>query len=155
MSAPICIVGLGQAEAGDDGVGWLVIERLRAQAPPGIDLQCTSDPTTIVHCMRAARLVVLIDAVVGAPPGIVRALSLEELAVTRPISSHAIGVREAIALGHALYPKGATVKLVAVTIDLPTGPAHGVCPAVAATVSRAADVALSLSRAWPIIDASV
>ena len=140
------VVGIGQAAAGDDGVG-LIVARLLARR--GITARESADASVMLALLEADCRVVLVDAVVGGGgPGSVTLLDVDALASgPTPLSSHGIGVAEAIALASALY--GATclarIEIVGVAIDRPTGPAIGLSPAVAAAVEPAAMLAAMLA----------
>jgi len=98
------ILGCGNPDRGDDAAGPLVARRLREM---GIDAQEHSgDALALLVAWRNAEEVVLIDAVVtGKRAGTVSvwdALSAPPVNGTRPSSSHAFGLAEAIAIGRTL-----------------------------------------------------
>ncbi len=89
--------------------------------------------------------VVLIDAVIGGAPGTVMQLDPDALAAgPTPVSSHGLGVREAIALAKMLYGAVA-IAIVGVAIDPPREVRVGLSPAVAAAIAPAADLAVALA----------
>jgi hydrogenase maturation protease len=96
---------------------------------------------------------VLVDAVVGGgEPGSVLHLAAEAIASNpspMPLSSHGIGVAEALELARTLYrtPIATRVEIVGVVIARPTGPGFGLSPAVAAAVEPAAALAAALAGA--------
>ena len=99
--------------------------------------------------LEEGRRVVVVDAVVGGgAPGAVMRLDARALAAgPTPLSSHGIGVAEAIELARTLYGEGAVarVEIVGVAIDRPAAGARiGLSPAVAAAVEPAARLAASL-----------
>jgi hydrogenase maturation protease len=140
------VVGIGAAAAGDDGVG-LVVARLLARR--GIAARESADASLVLALLEADRRVVLVDAVVGGgAPGSVTRLDVDALASgPTPLSSHGIGVAEAIALASSLYGAAclARIEIVGVAIARPTGPAIGLSPAVAAAVEPAAMLAAMLA----------
>jgi hydrogenase maturation protease len=64
----------------------------------------------------------------------------------RPLSSHGMGMREVIGLARTLAPDrvSPSIHVVAVTIARPERFGHGLSPAVAEAVGRAADTVLRL-----------
>ena len=140
------IVGIGQLAAGDDGVGLAVA---RALAARGLETRETADASILLSLLEAERRVVVVDAVVnGGAPGSVIRLDVEALASgPTPLSSHGIGVAEALELARSLYGAHsvARVEIVGVAIARPTGAAFGLSPAVAAAVEPAAALAAALA----------
>lgn len=148
------VVGVGQPAAGDDGVGLAVLAALRDMGPPrGTELLQAPDGAALVPILETSQPVMILDAVVGAAPGQVMALSPEELeAVARwPVSTHGLGVPEAIALARLLYgARCATViTILGVGIAPPAALRVGLSPEVAASVPQAAARALALLRSMP------
>jgi hydrogenase maturation protease len=109
MSA-VLVIGVGNRFGGDDGVGPMVIDRVRelCRQTPAIELD--GEPTRLVEAWDGVGLVILIDAVCsGALPGRIHRVVVdghhgaEELgARAAPTSSHGAGVAEAWALGTVL-----------------------------------------------------
>ena len=153
MTARARIIGLGQAAAGDDGVGLAVIDLLRADAlPDGVELFVAADPSSLMPLLETSALVVVVDAVLarrgGPTPGDVLVLAPEDLALRglRPVSTHGLGVAESIALARALAPDGASkdVRVVAIGIARPTVHQHGLSARIAAAVPHAAARVLAI-----------
>jgi hydrogenase maturation protease len=138
----VCVIGLGQPQGGDDAVGWAVVDRLRAQLGPGVELVRTTDPAVLIDRMQTTARIIVIDALVAPPPGQVRLVDVDALDQPRAVSSHALSVRQAIALGRTLGPCQVTV--VAVTIERPRSLATTLSPVVAASVAPAADAVVRL-----------
>ena len=143
------VIALGQAAAGDDGVGFAVLEELqRRGVPADMELHRAQEPTALIPLLETPARVVLVDAAVGATPGEVIELGADDLSQQRPqtLSSHGIGVGEAIALARQLSPEqiSPSIRIVAVTIGPPDRCGHGLSPAVAAAVGWAADKVLEL-----------
>jgi hydrogenase maturation protease len=137
------IVGIGQKVAGDDGVGLGVLDELERHAlPEGTELVRLVDPMDLVSILETDDRVVLVDAVLASPAGVVVDLGPEELSskAAQPASSHGFGAGQAIDLARALSPNGASSpwRIVAVTIDRPDGYRVGLSPDVAAAVPAAA-----------------
>jgi hydrogenase maturation protease len=142
------VVGMGQKVAGDDGVGLAVLDELRRRSlPPGTVLVHLREPMDLIELLERQARVVLVDAVLASPPGVVVELGPEELSenAAQPASSHGMGAAQAIRLAQTLSP-GVEPRLcvVAVTIARPERYAIGLSPAVAAAVPEAADRVLSL-----------
>jgi hydrogenase maturation protease len=134
---PTRVVGVGQRLAGDDGVGREVVERLRAEGIPATGVDDGAGLLNIL--MAGASRVLVIDAVVGGGvPGTVRVLDRVDLEKgPRPVSSHGLGVPEAIELGERFKP-ALEVILIGISIDPPSSLREGLSPAVAASVGEAA-----------------
>jgi hydrogenase maturation protease len=116
------IVGIGQPAAGDDGVGLLVA---RAVAARGHETRESADASILLTLFEDERRVVVVDAVVdGGVPGSVLQLDTGALASgPAPLSSHGLGVAEALALAGTLYGAAcvARVAIVGVAIAVPAG----------------------------------
>ena len=100
------VVGLGQPFAGDDGVGPAVVAAL-GPCPAHVTLWSTSNALDLTDVMQHAQRVVVVDAALDAgPPGTVRVLDEGALMAgeTRPVSSHAVGVRDAVMLARSSIP---------------------------------------------------
>jgi hydrogenase maturation protease len=98
----ISVVGIGTPH-GDDAVGPAVIERLRSEGlPAGVSAESSGDPLTLVDA-AGSRVLVVVDATrTGIAPGTVHEPSPESLQGDRSVSSHGLGVREALSLAAAL-----------------------------------------------------
>lgn len=143
------VIGLGQAAAGDDGVGLVVLRSLRERGlPSGVELHEVGEPSALVALLSGETPVIVVDAVLGDSVGEVLELSPDELGEHAPVrlSSHGLGVTEAIGLARALA-EGCSppeIRIVAVTIARPERYQQGLSPGVAAAVPRAVDRVLSL-----------
>jgi hydrogenase maturation protease len=143
------VIALGQAAAGDDGVGLAVLEALRARGvPAGVELVRAPEDVALVSLLETPAPVVLVDAVLGHPAGEVLELGLADLGGrgARAVSTHGIGVPEAVELARTLAPEAVapSVRVVAVTIERPTRYAQCLSPAVAAALPRAVERVLAL-----------
>jgi len=110
MTAPVerislVVIGVGNPDRADDGIGPLVAARL-GMLPGARIMSCNSDGFTLIEEWSGADIVVLIDAAttVSAPGRIHRIdLSSDELPCELGIAStHAFGIAEAVALARAL-----------------------------------------------------
>jgi len=140
------VVALGRLAAGDDGVGTAVLADLRRRGASGdLELLDLADAAHLVTILLESGRVVLVDAVVGTPPGRVIEPTPEELAVTpHPVALHGFGAGAAIALACALSSSALELQIVGVTIAPPVRPAIGLSPEVAASVPIAADRVLAV-----------
>ena len=121
------VIALGQAAAGDDGVGFAVLEELhRREIPPDVELLRANDATDLMWLLPASANVVLVDAALGPSAGRVMVLDIASLARAgvQPVSSHGIGVREVVELARLLSPErlGDSIRIVAIGIALPQRP---------------------------------
>jgi hydrogenase maturation protease len=100
-SAAVC---LGSRYRGDDAVGPLVAERLRAAGVTVLD--CADEPTRLLDEWAGLDTVVVVDAVVtGAPLGTQHRLDVTDGPLPRDVglaSTHAVGLADALELGRAL-----------------------------------------------------
>ncbi|MCE9572949.1 MAG: hydrogenase maturation protease [Deltaproteobacteria bacterium] len=136
------IVGIGQDAAGDDGIGLAVARALIAR---GVPARPCADASVLLPLFAEGRRVVLIDAVIGAAPGTVMQLDPDALATgPAPVSSHGLGVREAIALGRTLYGAVA-IAIVGIAIDPPREARVGLSAAVEAAIAPASALASALA----------
>jgi len=147
------VIGLGQASAGDDGVGHAVIDALEKTAlPQGTELIRVRDASALVSLVTTPLPVILVDAVVGANEvGEVRVFDDDALDATAPsgVSTHGIGVLQALELARALDADEVTpsVRFVTVSIEAPRAYREGLSEAVAAAVPRACAVILEALEA--------
>lgn len=136
------IVGIGAPAAGDDGVGLVVLDALEQETwPDGVELHAVTEPSQIVPLLAGADAVILVDAVLGGAPGAVLHLDRAALAAgaAAPVSSHGIGVAQALALAERLDPGGGPKRLdiIGVCIASPERGAQTLSAPVAAAVPRA------------------
>ena len=99
--AAVC---LGSPFRGDDAVGPLVAERLRAAGVPVLD--CADEPTRLLGVWDGLDTVVVVDAVrSGAAPGTLHRVEAADGPLPRDVrlaSTHAMGIADALDLGRAL-----------------------------------------------------
>lgn len=143
----VLVIGVGNPDRGDDGVGLAVTHALRKARPRARILDAGIDPAPLLDGFSAYEVVVLVDAAepAGRPGRVVKfdatRKELPERAL-RSASTHAIGVREAIEMARVLgrLPRR---KLVVVAIE-GTAFEHGdaVSPEVERAVPEAARLVL-------------
>lgn len=147
------VIALGQAAAGDDGVGFAVLEELRRRGvPEHVELLRALDATALLSLLETPATVVLVDAALGLTPGEVIELAVDELPEqgVRTVSSHGMGVGQVVGLARLLSPErvSPSIRVIAVTIAHPDRFHDGLSPVVAAAVGRAANRVLRLVEAW-------
>lgn len=145
MSAA-AVLGLGQDMGGDDAVGLHVVRALRRR---GLAAREVADASALLALLEEGRRVVLVDAVVGGgAPGTVLRLDSGSLRTdVTPLSSHGVGVAEALELGRTLYGDEAVarVTIVAIVIDPAKTRGEGLSAEVAAATDAAASLAHELA----------
>ncbi len=93
------VIGVG-SPFGDDAAGLRVAESLAAD---GVEAVACARPLERLDALDGVEAAVLVDATrSGRAPGTVHEPALEELREARPLSSHGVGVREALELARAL-----------------------------------------------------
>jgi len=113
------VIGLGNPDRGDDGVGALVVDALRGRLPDGVEAMIrTGDMLALVDDWAGADAVICIDAAApsGAPGRIHRIDGHAGALLPEPglASSHAFGLAEAIALASVLGSAPASLIVYAV-----------------------------------------
>ncbi len=138
----VAVIGVGNEFRRDDGIGPTVVARLRDRVPGTVDLLVSDgEPARLIEAWSGADLAVVVDAVRAAPsvPGRLHRLVLDEadLAEPYPVSSHGLGLGDAVALAQALGRMPGRLIVHAVeAADLSTG--TGLSPAVAAVTDALA-----------------
>lgn len=144
----IRVVGLG-SEFGDDAAGLWVAQRLAGEAglPDGVDAITCRRPVDLIDALDGVDAAVLVDATrSGRPPGTVHEPAAAELREARPLSSHGLGVREALALGRSLGRAPKQIAIVAIEAESTTG--RGLSRPVRAALAEAAARARRHCSAW-------
>ena len=105
---PVLVIGIGNEFRGDDAVGLVVARRLTAHARPGLEVrEASGEATGLMRLWEGRARVVVVDAMrSGRPPGTVARFDARqgwpEEGGGPFASSHALGLREAVALSKAL-----------------------------------------------------
>lgn len=96
------IVGVG-SPFGADRIAWDVVEAL-GPLPDGVEAACCVSPLSeLPALLRGAEAVLLVDAMLGVPPGTMLRCSREDLKVRQDkVSSHGLSVDLALDLAEAL-----------------------------------------------------
>jgi len=105
----VLVIGVGNPYRGDDGVGVAVIDRLRDQDHPDIEV-CEESGESVALISRWAdrQFVIMVDAVTsGAAPGTIARIECSEGSWqvgprTGAASTHGLGVADAVELGTVL-----------------------------------------------------
>ena len=105
--SPVLVVGIGNPDRGDDGVGPAVAWRLSVRVPPGVCvLERSGDALALIEDWRDFSCVILVDA--GAPitkPGRIHSLDLNNSPLPMSLalrSTHAFGLAETVELARGL-----------------------------------------------------
>ena len=128
------VIGIGSRRRGDDGAGLEVARRLGSP----VAVAHESDPLGLIDLWADHADVVVVDAMrTGAPPGTTRTFDVAATPLPRTtfVTSHAVGVAEAVELARVLgsLPKQVTVIGIEVA-SLDAG--SGLSAPVAAAVDR-------------------
>lgn len=107
MSGQAVLIGVGNEFRRDDGAGLWLVNRLRDRIPAGVrTVLSDGDAAELIDAWAGARLAVVADAAWTSPstPGRLHRLVLDRHypAPGSAVSSHGLGVGEAVGLAHAL-----------------------------------------------------
>lgn len=98
------IIGVGNRDRGDDGVGPLVAARLTERGVPAIEH--SHDGAELIDAWQGHESVIIVDAMrSGAPPGTVRRFDASRKRLPKgafAVSSHLFGPTEALETARAL-----------------------------------------------------
>ena len=103
----IQVIGLGNPDRGDDGVGPFVADLVRRQLPPSIQvMQLTGDILSLLDSWRDADATILVDAIYsGGKVGTVHRFDLRECTLPTKFfssSTHTMNLAQVIELARAL-----------------------------------------------------
>jgi len=115
----VLIVGIGNPDRGDDGIGPLVVRQLAGRVPPSIRLIArTGDALALIEDWAGRDAAVLVDAAApGTTPGRVHRIDLLEEELPTDLSrasTHAFGVADTVGLARTLDLLPASVIVYAV-----------------------------------------
>lgn len=135
------VVGVGTRDRGDDAIGVLVADRVRAHGPAGVTVVPVATPLELLDVFDRYDSVVVVDAVrSGAEAGVVTVRVVDDtpLPARAPAAgTHGVGVAETVELARALDRLPARLVVVGVEVaDVTTG--AGLTEAVVRAVDRAA-----------------
>ena len=144
----IRVIGIG-TDFGDDAAGLLVMRSLAEGAglPVGVEAVACRRPVELLEVLDGIDAAVLVDATrSGRPPGTVHEPAADDLRGIRPVSSHGLGVREALAVARALGRAPERIAIVGIEGEATTGDA--VSPSVRAALPEAAARVRSRCATW-------
>jgi hydrogenase maturation protease len=142
MRRRVRVIACGNPDAGDDAVGLLVARAVRARAPEDVDVVESLDPLRVIDLLADVELAIVVDAVRSVPGAreageLVRAeVGPEGLPadIRRSLSSHGLGLAEALGLAAALGRLPRVVFIGAEAADVTAG--RPLSPMVAAAMPR-------------------
>jgi hydrogenase maturation protease len=146
------VIGLGNPDRGDDGVGPAVARRVAQLAPDGIYVEECVEPGSLMDAWEGADAVVIVDAMAsGRTPGAVTVVD----AVNGPLpakgwaigGTHALGLPMLIDLARSLDRLPPRLKVVGVEIHAVPTEGPELSPAVSQAIEPAARAVLQLLRA--------
>ena len=138
MARSVKIIAGGNMLRGDDGVGPVVLERLRGmQMPENVTLiNAGSDPLdAIAHILDSDKAVIIDAAGMNREPGCIELLRPENLRMavnSAPVSTHMYGLAEGIELARAVGFK-TDIRIIGIQPEN-TGASESLSPAVAARI---------------------
>jgi len=139
-SSHTIVIGLGNPERGDDAVGRVVARRLNGRLPDDVTVsEHDGEPATLLSMLEGKARAILVDACLsGGAPGTVKRLDAAAAALPDTnfsVSTHALGLAEAIELARALGQLPPVCIVYAVELG---GIEHGAAlsPAVEAAVDE-------------------
>lgn len=146
------IIGIGNLHAGDDAVGLLVAQGLRAAGCAGEIMENAGIAADLVSLFEGRDHVVLIDACrSGAAPGTIHQFDAKDAPLPpflTPVSSHGYGVGEAVELARVLdmLPDRCTVWAIE---GIEFGVGTKMTPAVAGAIAQCVTDISEFSRSQP------
>jgi hydrogenase maturation protease len=101
------VLGIGNADRGEDAAGRRVVRLLREQQPDAVEIiELDGEATTLLARLERASSAWIVDAChAGAPPGTVHRFDVGEAPLPHArfgLSTHGMGLAEAIELARAL-----------------------------------------------------
>jgi hydrogenase maturation protease len=158
------IIGLGNPILGDDGVGWVVAEKVQAALknpqsqipdPQSIEVDCASlGGLSLMERLTGSERVILVDAIFTGtqPVGTVSRFLLDELpdlSAGHSASAHDTSLRNALQVGRDMLvplPEDENVIIVTIEAEAVYDFSQELSPAVAAAVPVAMQKVLDLIK---------
>ena len=144
MGDAVVVIGVGNPDRGDDGVGPEVLARLAGRVPGGVRLMrlAGADPAEIMEAWSGSAGAILVDAMVsGVAPGTITRFD----AVAGPLpagvhlaSTHVLGAETAVEMARALGRLPGRLVVYGVEGERFTA-GSGLSPVVAAALPAAAE----------------
>jgi hydrogenase maturation protease len=144
----IRVIGIG-TDFGDDAAGILVVQGLSSGLglPPGVDAVPCARPVELLDLLDGIDGAVLVDATrSGQLPGTVHEPAAADLREARAVSSHGLGVREALAMARALGRAPERVAIIGIEVASTRG--DGVSRPVRAALAEASARVRAKCTAW-------
>lgn len=143
VSAGCIVIGIGNPDRGDDAAGRAVARRLRGMLPPAIRIdEHDGEATGLLARLEGAKSAYLIDACLSsAPAGTVQRFDVGDAPLpqdTFAMSTHGLGLAEAIELGRALGQLPACCVVYAIEVGS-TAPGDPLSAAVTAAIDAVAE----------------
>lgn len=99
------VVGVGNDLRGDDVAGLLTARHLRELRPPGISIEeWSGDVARLIEIIAEEEDVILVDACRWGRVGQATSISTAEIDTLSGMSSHGVGIGEALGIARALGP---------------------------------------------------
>jgi hydrogenase maturation protease len=141
--ARVLVVGVGNPDRGDDGIGPLVVRQLLGRVSPDVAiLERSGDALALIDDWEGRDAVILVDAAApGGTPGSIHRIDLLRDALPPELSlasTHGFGVAEAVGLADALDLLPARVIAYAIE-GANFDPGAPISPQVAAVTGEVAD----------------
>lgn len=145
MGDAVVVIGVGNPDRGDDGVGPEVLVRLEGRVPDGVRLVCLpgADPAGIMQAWSGSARAIVVDAMVsGAVPGTIARFDAAAgplPAGMRLASTHVLGAETAVEIARALGKLPARLVVYGVEgegFTVGSGLSAGVSAALPAAVER-------------------
>lgn len=133
------LIGYGNTLCGDDALGPLAIERLRALIPEAEFVSCHQLGPELAGQMAACDLAIFVDAAREGDPGTVQIERLSPVAGNATSLTHQVHPAALLELAQTLYgrtPQAMLITGVGASFELRTGDLH---PALTEAANRALD----------------
>jgi hydrogenase maturation protease len=116
------IVCIGNSLIADDALGWAVFERLEERRlPQSVRVEFLElGGIRLLDILDGEDLLIVVDAVrLGSDPGTLHVLDWQDLpeAEGLPVTSHDIGLSEAIRIGRVLFPEKMPQRIILVGVE--------------------------------------
>jgi hydrogenase maturation protease len=146
------VIGCGNRDAGDDAVGLVATERARDRLPANVEVVAAPTALHVMDLLEGVDAVILVDAMRtaggGRPPGtLVREVAGPDglpVALRSSLSSHGVGLGEAVGLAGALGVDTRVVFLGLEVADVRAG--SGLSDAVADALPELVDAIVEEAR---------
>jgi hydrogenase maturation protease len=146
----LVVLGLGNDLLGDDGIGILVAEALHGLEAADISVRSSAQSGLyLLEHLLGFDDAIVVDSVVGDPPGTIRELQGSDLRAVSVPSAHYAGLPEALALARAsgLRVPG-RLRIFGVEIGIAQSIGSPPSTEVIAAIPRVVDAVLDAARAW-------